>query len=78
MWANKRMRNKMAGCIVLNRRIFGFDESMLKCLDLDGNGYRETSRRVEEDDLLIFKIDFRPGSQQQIFTTGSPQSPNQC
>jgi outer membrane protein assembly factor BamB len=36
VWANKRMRNKMAGCVLVNDRFFGFDESVLKCLDAEG------------------------------------------
>ncbi len=37
VWQNRRMRNKMAGCVLVNEHLFGFDESMLKCLDLEGN-----------------------------------------
>ena len=37
LWENKDMRNKMSGCVLINDHLFGFDESMLKCLDLDGN-----------------------------------------
>ncbi|MCZ6836294.1 MAG: PQQ-binding-like beta-propeller repeat protein [Planctomycetota bacterium] len=37
VWANKRIRNKMAGCVVIDGHIYGFDESILKCLDLEGN-----------------------------------------
>ena len=37
LWRNRRMRNKMAGCTVFDGHLYGFDESMLKCLDLEGN-----------------------------------------
>ncbi len=37
VWASKAMRNKMAGCVLVGELIFGFDESILKCLDLEGN-----------------------------------------
>lgn len=36
-WSSKVMRNKMTGCILWEDHLYGFDESMLKCLDLDGN-----------------------------------------
>ena len=35
-WESRRMRNKMAGCVLVEGLVFGFDESMLKCLDLEG------------------------------------------
>jgi len=37
LFRNKAMRNKMAGCVLVDGRIYGFDESVLKCLDLEGN-----------------------------------------
>jgi outer membrane protein assembly factor BamB len=37
VWQNKRMRNKVSGCLLFDEHLFGFDESMLKCLDLEGN-----------------------------------------
>ncbi len=35
-WENKLMRNKMAGCVLVEGALYGFDESVLKCLDLAG------------------------------------------
>ena len=37
LFKNRAMRNKMAGCILIDGHLFGFDESVLKCLDLEGN-----------------------------------------
>src|SRR5690606_12598217 len=37
VWRTRLMRNKMAGCTLFDGHLYGFDESMLKCLDLDGN-----------------------------------------
>jgi outer membrane protein assembly factor BamB len=37
LFRNKAMRNKMAGCVLLDGHLYGFDESVLKCLDLEGN-----------------------------------------
>ena len=37
VWRNRRMRTKMAGCTVWEDHLYGFDESILKCMDLDGN-----------------------------------------
>lgn len=36
LWENKSMRNRMSGCVLWQRHLYGFDESVLKCLDLDG------------------------------------------
>lgn len=36
LWENKSMRNHMAGCVHYEDHLYGFDESTLKCLDLDG------------------------------------------
>ncbi|MCP3915210.1 MAG: PQQ-binding-like beta-propeller repeat protein [bacterium] len=36
-WENKAMRNKMSGCVLIDGHLYGFDESVLKCIDLDGN-----------------------------------------
>jgi outer membrane protein assembly factor BamB len=35
-WQNKRMNSKMNGCILYDDHLFGFDKSILKCLDLEG------------------------------------------
>jgi outer membrane protein assembly factor BamB len=35
-WETRRMRTKMAGCVALEGGLFGFDESVLRALDLDG------------------------------------------
>jgi outer membrane protein assembly factor BamB len=36
VWANRVMRNVMAGCVLVGGHLYGFDESVLKCLDLEG------------------------------------------
>ncbi len=36
VWASKEMRSKMAGCILVDGHLYGFDESLLECLDLQG------------------------------------------
>ncbi|MEM6675351.1 MAG: PQQ-binding-like beta-propeller repeat protein [Planctomycetota bacterium] len=36
LWAGRMMRNKMSGCVLWQDHLIGFDESMLKCIDLDG------------------------------------------
>lgn len=35
-WETRRMRTKMAGCVALEGGLFGFDESVLRALDQDG------------------------------------------
>ncbi|MCZ6834676.1 MAG: PQQ-binding-like beta-propeller repeat protein [Planctomycetota bacterium] len=37
LWKNKRLRNKIGDCILWEDHLYGFDESMLKCLDMEGN-----------------------------------------
>ena len=37
VWESKVMRNKMTGCVLWEGHLYGFDESILKCIDLDGN-----------------------------------------
>lgn len=36
LWRSRRMRNKVSGCLLWKDHIYGFDESMLKCIDLEG------------------------------------------
>jgi len=36
LWRTRKMRNKMAGCTLWEGHFYGFDESMLKCLDMAG------------------------------------------
>ena len=35
-WETKAMRTQMSGCVLVDGALFGFDESQLKCLGLDG------------------------------------------
>ncbi len=37
LWSSRVMRNKMSGAVLFKDHLFGFDESILKCIDLDGN-----------------------------------------
>ncbi len=37
VWENKEMRNHMAQSILYKDHLYGFDEAVFKCLDLDGN-----------------------------------------
>ncbi len=37
VWDSKIMRNKMSGCVLIDGFLYGFDEAVLKCIDLDGN-----------------------------------------
>ena len=36
LWENREMRNHMSGCVYHKGHLYGFDESTLKCLDLQG------------------------------------------
>lgn len=37
LWSSRVMRTKMSGCVLYEGHLYGFDESILKCIDLDGN-----------------------------------------
>jgi outer membrane protein assembly factor BamB len=37
LWESKVMRTKMSGCVLVGGHLYGFDDSMLKCIDLEGN-----------------------------------------
>ena len=37
LWQSKVMRSKMTGCVLVGDHLYGFDSSMLKCIDLEGN-----------------------------------------
>lgn len=37
LWDSKVMRNHMSGCCLYQDHLYGFDETALKCIDLDGN-----------------------------------------
>ena len=37
LWSSRRLRNKVTGLYLHDGHVYGFDESMLKCVDLDGN-----------------------------------------
>lgn len=37
LWATKGMKNHMATCLLIDDHIYGIDEAVLKCFDLDGN-----------------------------------------
>ena len=36
LWHTRKMRNKVSGCFLWEDHLYGFDESMLKCIGLDG------------------------------------------
>ncbi len=35
-WETKAMRTQLSGCVLVDGCLYGFDETMLKCLDLEG------------------------------------------
>jgi len=37
VWQNAVMRSSYAGCVLYENHLYGFDQHVLKCLDLDGN-----------------------------------------
>lgn len=59
VWSNRRMRNKVTACVPYQSHLYGFDESMLRCLDLDGNskwrvrGLGLGSLSIVDDRMLV-------------------------
>ncbi len=51
LWENKEMRNHMSGCVFFDKHLYGFDESTVKCLDLEGEV--KWSRRLGKGALVI-------------------------
>jgi outer membrane protein assembly factor BamB len=45
VWKSMLMSNKMTGCVLFEGHLYGFDDSILRCLDLDGE------RKWQERDL---------------------------
>lgn len=37
IWEKRTMRSSYAGCVLYENHLYGFDASILKCIDLDGN-----------------------------------------
>jgi outer membrane protein assembly factor BamB len=37
VWEKKLMSTKMTGCVLVDDHLYGFDDAILQCLDLDGN-----------------------------------------
>ena len=37
LWESKAMRNQMSGCVLVDGHLYGFDDAVLKCIDLEGN-----------------------------------------
>ncbi|MDP6928200.1 MAG: PQQ-like beta-propeller repeat protein [Planctomycetota bacterium] len=58
-WESKAMRNHMSGCVHFEGHLYGFDDSTLKCLDLDGEvkwfqrGFGKGALLVADGKLLI-------------------------
>lgn len=36
-WESKVMRTQMSGCVLVGDHLYGFDDAILKCIDLEGN-----------------------------------------
>jgi outer membrane protein assembly factor BamB len=36
VWENKSMANSMSGCVLVDGHLYGFDDSVLKCMDMKG------------------------------------------
>jgi len=63
LWESKVMRNHMAGCTLVGEHLYGFDESTLKCIDLNGEekwrkrGLGKGAHLVAGDKLIVLSAD---------------------
>jgi len=63
IWRNRTLRTKMAGATLFDGHLYGFDESMLKCIDLEGNekwrvrGLGHGAHTVADGRLLVTTSD---------------------
>jgi outer membrane protein assembly factor BamB len=59
LWESRVMRNKMTGTVLWKGHLYGFDESILKCIDLEGNekwrvrGEGNGSLMIADDRLIV-------------------------
>jgi len=62
-WENRRMRNKVTACVEHDGHLYGFDESMLRCLDMQGaskwrvRGLGLGSLSIVDDRLIVVNAD---------------------
>lgn len=52
LWENRNMRNHMSGCVFYRGHLYGFDESLLKCLAPDGE-VKWSQRRLGKGALVL-------------------------
>lgn len=48
VWGSKRMRNKMATCVLVDGHLYGIDASVLRCLEFETGAVRWSQRGVGE------------------------------
>ena len=53
IWESRTMRNHMASCILWNGQLYGFDESKLKCVDLETGRQRWEQGRLGKGALML-------------------------
>ena len=63
-WENKRMRNKLSGCVLWEGHLYGFDPSILVCVDLETGERRWKGGRYGHGQLLLL-----PDADQLLVTT---------
>jgi len=63
VWETKKMKNQMNGCVLIGDHLYGFDDKILSCLDLEGNvvwserGLGEGVLSATKDKLLVLSGD---------------------
>ncbi len=53
VWESRVMRNKMSGAVLFEGHLYGFDEAILKCIDLQGNE-KWRKRGLGTGSMLVF------------------------
>src|SRR6185295_3790157 len=51
-WENKNMRNHFNSCVLLNGHLYGFDESELRCVELQTGNVKWTERSLGKGSLM--------------------------
>lgn len=52
VWESKVMGNKMSGCVLMDGHLYGFDESVLKCIDLADGEEKWAERGIGNGALI--------------------------